>query len=924
MFVERRGLRYVRWSYEQLVLTARRTARELESCGIAKGERILLCGENSPEWVAVFWGCVLRGAVIVPLDKDSTEEFVFAVQQQTDAKLIVAGSGVSPSENFAERLNLPLLLLDELSESVASHSAEPYPPEGVDESTLVEIIFTSGTTSTPKGVLLTHGNLLANLLPLEIEIAKYIKWERFFHPVRFLNLVPLSHVFGQFMGVFVPQLLGGEVHFHNTLNPAEVVRRTRESRISVIVLVPRMLDTLREWVQRNYAAPSYKLKERLARAKDSHFLRRWWMFRDVHRRFGWKFWAVLSGGATLDERTETFWRRLGFAVLQGYGMTETASLISVTHPFKGGPASIGRLSIGKPMPGYEVKLDEAGEIIVRGASVSPGYLTATGRINREAGEWLHTGDIGAMDEAGNLYFKGRKGDTIVTAAGLNIYPEDLEQALNRQPEVRASCVISWSGVHGTEPVAPLAVVILRDSSASVAAAIERANQSLAEYQWIRRWHVWTEPDFPRTATHKVLKREVAARIKDEGGRSSGQKPHPEVPARPARVGWGGEGGFPCSIAKPIKDENIDPVSSFIPHPSSFILSEAARISGHAPAVEGKPSLKLTTDLKLDSLGRIELLSALEERYQIEIDEAAFTAATTVDEIERIVRGEMQGPHEGSPPGVQVRGSQHLDRLPGPILSSPITLPEVAVPARRNPKFEIRNSKFRGYPFPKWSRKFPLTWLRALLFYTIILPITRVMSRMRVEGREHLDRLPGPVLFVANHVTLADPALILTALTPRLRHRLAIAMEGERLRDWLHPLGTSWFMRLRLLAQYVLVTTFFHVFLLPKQSGFRRSFAYAGECVDRGESVLVFPEGERAPRGQMQMSPFRAGIGLLAKELNVTVVPVKLHGLYELKQRQQYFASPGMVSVVFGEPVKFDARLKPAAIAEELERLLEAM
>jgi long-chain acyl-CoA synthetase len=201
----------------------------------------------------------------------------------------------------------------------------------------------------------------------------------------------------------------------------------------------------------------------------------------------------------------------------------------------------------------------------------------------------------------------------------------------------------------------------------------------------------------------------------------------------------------------------------------------------------------------------------------------------------------------------------------------------------------------------------------------------MMSRMRVEGSQHLDHLPGPILFVSNHVTLADPALILTALTPRLRRRLAIAMEGERLRDWLHPsAGTSWFMRLRLLAQYVLVTTFFHVFPLPKQSGFRRGFAYAGECVDRGESVLVFPEGERAPRGQMHMSPFRSGIGLLARELRVTVVPVKLHGLYELKQRQQYFASPGMVSVVFGEPVKFGPRLKPAAIAEELERRLEAM
>src|SRR6266550_692201 len=271
VFVQRRGLRYVRWSYQQLVLTARRTARELESRGIAKGDRILLCGESSPEWVAAFWGCLLRGAVIVPLDRDSTEEFVFAVQQQTEANLFIAGSEVSSAERLAERLSIPLLLLDELSGTIASHSAEPYALEGVDESTLVEIIFTSGTTSAPKGVLLTHHNLLANLLPVETEIAKYIKWERFFHPVRFLNLVPLSHVFGQLMGIFVPQLLGGEVHFHDTFNPAALVRRTRESRISVIVLVPRMLDTLRKWVERNYALD--KLEERIARAQHARFLR---------------------------------------------------------------------------------------------------------------------------------------------------------------------------------------------------------------------------------------------------------------------------------------------------------------------------------------------------------------------------------------------------------------------------------------------------------------------------------------------------------------------------------------------------------------------------------------------------------------------------------------------------------------------------
>jgi long-chain acyl-CoA synthetase len=838
MIVRASGLRRTRWSYERVVLTARRFARELEARGVARGERVLLSGDNSPEWVAAFWGCLLRGAVVVPLDRESVPEFVSSVQRQTEARMMLASAGTLAPED----LESPLLFLDKLEACVARHSAEPYPIEGIDHDTLVEIIFTSGTTQNPKGVLLTHRNLLANLEPLETEIKKYLKWERLFHPIRFLNLVPLSHVFGQFMGIFVPQLLGGEVHFQDSLNPAEIVRRTREAGVSVIVLVPRLLEGLREWVTRDHAARSKEgeLSTLLASAKGVSFWRRWWKFRRVHRRFGWKFWAFLSGGATLDEETDTFWRRLGFAVLQGYGMTETASLISVNHPFKQSRGSIGKL-----MPGYEVKLDETGEIIVRGASVSPGYWSGRGEIDAHAGGWLRTGDLGEMDAAGNLYFKGRKKDLIVTAAGLNVYPEDLEAALNRQPEVRSSCVVAWEAARGTEP---LAVLILRDESASAEAAVERANRGLAEHQRIRRWFVWTEPDFPRTATHKTLKREVAA-VVFEKMNARGESTEGETRA-----------------VHPNERDTAALTSR------SFIVSEAARLTGTEPA-RLNSAANLATDLKLDSLGRVELLSALEDRYHIEIDEAAFTAATTVDDIEKLIRGETPDEAQSTP-----------------------------------------------YPYPNWSRKPPLSWLRVILYYTILLPVTLVMSRMRVEGREHLDKLTAPALFVANHVTLADHALILAALRPRLRHRLAIAMEGERLRDWLHPhAGTGLFTRLRLLAQYALVTTFFHVFPLPKRSGFRRSFAYAGACVERGESVLVFPEGERARRGRTQMNAFKTGIGVLAQELGVPVVPVRLHGLYELKQRKQYFASPGQVTVVFGEPVRFDAGVEAAQIAAELER-----
>jgi long-chain acyl-CoA synthetase len=821
VFVSKDGLRYVSCSYAQLVRSASQIARELRARGIHNGDTVLLIGENSAEWVAAFWGCLICGVVVVPLDKDTTIDFARSVQEQVRAKLIFA----STSAAGVSDLDVPRIEIDELFALVSLHDPRQAERHSITSSTLAEVVFTSGTTSTPKGVMLTHANLLANLLPIEKEISKYLKWERFFHPIRFLNLVPLSHVFGQFMGMFVPQLLGAEVHFHNTLNPAEIVERVRRHRISATVLVPRVLDGLRQWLERRYElrGEQGEFKQKLSAAVDRSFWQRWWIFRRVHRSFGWKFWAFVCGGATLEAPTEEFWRRLGFAVLQGYGMTETASLISVTHPFKDNGGSIGKV-----MPGYEVKLDEEGEIVVRGPSVSSGYWTAMGEVLRENNQWLHTGDVGTLDELGHLHFKGRKKDIIVTSGGLNVYPEDIEVVLNEDSDVRSSCVIKWSGTQGDEP---LAVLIVNNPRVNVERVIERANKKLAEHQQIRHWRVWESPTFPLTGTQKVLKREVAARIGT---------------LRTERIN-ANDNGF------------------------NFVIEEAARITGQQFPAAGDPALKLSTDLKLDSLGRVELLSALEDRYQIEIDEASFTAATSVGDVEQIIRGRV-----------------------GKVSAA--------------------------YPYPTWSHYFPVTWIRALLFYTIIFPITRLMSRLKTEGLENLRELKEPVLFISNHVTLGDHALILSALPLRLRHRLAIAMEGERLREWLHPRGsTGMFMRLRMIVEYILVTTFFHVFPLPKKSGFRRSFAYAGESVERGFSVLVFPEGRRAPRGQMHLSRFKSGIGLLASELQIPVVPVRLEGLYELKRRRQYFATKGMVSVKFGKPIRFERSCEPAAIVEELER-----
>lgn len=822
-FAHRHGLRVKRWSYSQIARTALRFARELEARGIEKGDRVLLWARNSPEWVSAFFGCLLRGVIVVPLDLQSEPGFVKRVQEQVGAKLALCDTTTS---GLVEQ-TLPAIELDELTSQIAYHSSRPYSTTDIGYDDTVEIVFTSGTTAEPKGVVITHRNLMANLTPLEREIKRYLKWERLVHPVRFLNLLPLSHVFGQFMGIFVPQLLGGEVLFQESLSPSQIVETVKRERISVVITVPRILDALREKIENDYAARGKmdRFRSAIVSSDGRHFLRRWWTFRAIHNMFGWKFWVFVSGGATLNPDTEEFWQRLGFAVIQGYGMTETAALISVNHPFKR-----GRGSIGKVLRGQEVKLAEDGEILVRGENVSPGYWKEDGQPGAVENSWFPTGDVGSIGAEGNLYFKGRKREVIVTSAGVNIYPADIELVLGRQPEIKAGVVIEIQGPHGPEP---LAVLILRDDHANVEAAVSRVNELLAPHQQIRHWSIWPGEDFPRTTTQKVRKQVVGEVVRAEL-------------AQAAKIS--------------------DPAAASVASHSNDLVEIIARISKDVLATLD-PSAKLGADLKLDSLGRVELLSAIEDRYQLEIDEAAFTDATTLAEVEEIIR---KGRHD-----------------------------ETAY-----------------YPYPKWQQRWPLSWLRIALLYLIVLPATRIMGWPRISGKEHLRNVHGPLVFICNHVTMVDHALVLLALPGRFRTRMAIAMDGEQLREWLHPQpGTGLLTRLRCLLKYVSVVFFFNVFSMPQKSGFRRSFIFAGEMMDQGSSLLVFPEGQRTKHGAL--NPFMPGTGLLIQKLGAPVVPMRIDGLWKLKRANRHFAWPGEVSVIIGKPVTYSPQQDPQAIAADL-------
>ncbi|MBV9759964.1 MAG: AMP-binding protein [Acidobacteriaceae bacterium] len=490
--VSPRGVRRRKIRYSELALLARRFAAELQSRGIVKGDRVLLWGENGAEWVASFFGCVLRGVLPVPVDFASASDFARRVENEVSPKLLVGDADKLASLPTST----PRLFFAGFNSALAAQTARAI--EDLSGEDALQIVFTSGTTGEPKGIVHTHLNVLASLGPIESEAQRYLKYERLVHPVRFLHTLPLSHVFGQFMGLWIPPIIAAELHYEPRLVAAEIVDRIRAERISVLASVPRMLDLLQSYVLERIP----DLRTRVNKAGRMKALARWWHFRDVHRLFGFKFWAFVCGGASLSPQGEQFWTSLGFVVVQGYGMTETTALVSLNHPFRPAQGAIGQV-----LPGREVRLSDEGEVLVRGDTIS-NTTWRQGRPEKREADWLATGDLAEFDPQGNLRFRGRKKEVIVTSSGLNIYPEDLEAALSRQPGVKAGAVLENDTGHGPEPLG----VLVMTGGANAETAVQAANRELAEFQQIRRWLLWPEPDFPRTSTGKVLRREIARRI----------------------------------------------------------------------------------------------------------------------------------------------------------------------------------------------------------------------------------------------------------------------------------------------------------------------------------------------------------------------------------------------------------------------------
>ncbi len=562
------GFRSHHYRYDEVARAARGFAARLHAHGLRKGDKVLFWSENRPEWIVAFWGCLLDGVIVVPIDYRASPDFLARVCRIVSAKVVLIGQDVPPLRAAVDADVWPL-------QEIAWQDGEP-PAVAIARDDVAEIIFTSGATAEPKGVVITHRNVLANIVPVEREVLKYRKWGRPFFPLRFLDLLPLSHMFGQAMATFIPPMLPGVVVFIRGYNPSDIAAQVKNRRISVIVSVPKILDVLKDHVLRlapDAAAPGPK----------QHVLKRWWRYRRIHRHFGLKFWAFVVGAAPLDPELEGFWSELGFVVIQGYGLTETAPIVSLNHPF-----GTKKGSVGKAIAGVEVKIAPDGEILVRGENVTRGYFNEAAETAKAFEDgWFHTGDIGEIAPDGQMFIRGRKKEMIVTPEGLNVFPEDVERVINTIPGVRDSAVV---GVPIGSEERVHAVLVL-EPGADADGVVRQANARLDDPQKIRRAVVWPEPELPRTDGTRKLKR---AAIRDWV--QSGAAPR-HVPA--------GADALAALIAKYAGRDDVPPQTTI-------------------------------EELGLSSLDRVELMVALEDAFQTHIDESAFSEARDVNQLRALV------------------------------------------------------------------------------------------------------------------------------------------------------------------------------------------------------------------------------------------------------------------------------------------------
>jgi len=728
---QKKGYRTFNITGQELKTKINKTRIFLQKNNIKQSDKIIILASNSIEYVVLYFSCILSGIIVVPLDIMTDKKLLKKIQNQVHPKAIFQSKD-----------------LENLTKQIEKIKGKPKKPKILPRD-ILEIIYTSGTTNEPKGVVLTNENITSGInsavqtIPLKIKL-------------KILNLLPLSHIFSQVYGLFFSIYFNHEIFFIDTIQTRKIIFFIKNKKINGVILVPGVLQSLKNRLERE----------------------------SISSNLGSQFRLIGVGGTYLDVELEKWWKKHLISVIQGYGLTETSSVVS-------GNSIIGKTgSVGKIAENVEVKLAKDKEILVKGKNIFSGYFKDTEKTKQAfENKWFKTGDLGEIKN-NCLYIKGRKKDIIITSSGLNVYPVDIELVLNKMPEIDESCVLQKDNqIHA---------ILILNKKANLPNIIKQANKKLLEHQKIQSSSIWPETSFPKTLLGKIKKYVVLEKL-----------------------------GSKIKEPYTYKDKLFNIIDKIL-----------------------KPSQKINlksklSDLGMDSLKRVELISEFELAFDTEINETKITQYTNVNDLQKIIK---------------------------------------------EPALSIK--------FKKWPLN-PLAKLTRIIFQNFLFyPYIRIFNKIEYFGTENLNLTSKPAIFVSNHQSVLDTPMINKILTKN-NFKTAIPADSYHV----FGIGTKpSFLKLYMKLRGFCTALFYNGYPFGETIGTDKSLEFTGEFIDRNYSIIIFPEAQRTRNGKM--NKFKLGVGYLALNMNVPIIPIKIEGLFEIMPAGRY-AIPkkfGKSKVKIGKPI----------------------
>lgn len=842
------------YTFGESLNAIRSVAYRLGENNVEEGDRVALIGENHPCWALAYLGTLYRGAVCVPLDPHGEIETLTNFLENSEAKIAFLSPDMTGRfQQIEEKLgrHIPAVVWDLENSTNGFQQFDDWQNAGFPGSFAKEkpdfdrdhnalLMYTSGTTGKPKGVPLTHGNIISELVGID-GVLKFREDEKI------LSLLPLFHAYLQIVNLWTATTVGAEVGYLKELSPAELSFAMKEFKPTILTTVPRLWYLFHKKIFDAVEAKP-KTVQRLFRAmlaingisRDTlgvNLGRKF--FGQVHESFGGDLRIAISAGSRFDEDVAVDFHKLGFSIIQGYGLTETSGAATATFEDDN---RVG--SVGKPMGDTEIKINEpdkdgVGEVLIRGGIVFKGYYhneAATADAFTDDG-WFRSGDLGKLDKDGHLYIVGRAKDVIVLPSGKNVHPEDLEVHYLKSPMVEELAIVGIADESeqrvGAERLA--AVVVpdfeylklsnIANSKEAVRYSLDDLGRELPEYQRVRDYIIRVEP-LPRTATRKIKRFELKKAIEAGtiAGTAAEAKKWEFSPADTALI----ESNIGKAVVSAVRQNNKD-----------------------VEAIH--PDMNFEIDLGLDSLARAESFAALEHAFSTEFegDEAA-RALTVRDAIALVEK------HGGSTMLEPVSTELNWSRI---LTETDDDLPEVQHIFRKQPFFIVL----------------------AFSVYKVFRFFCRIFLRLEVDGVDRVKAMKRPFIVCPNHQSFLDPFVVCSNYS------------FDHFSNTFH-VGAGQFFENRFLAWLLKLL---RVVPVDPDTQLMKAMKAGAIGLKHGKVLNIYPEGERAYDGDLH--EFKNGAAILATELGLPIVPVAIDGLHKVWARRSMKIRLAKVKVRFGEP-----------------------